>query len=44
MVPRVKDDNSLGPEKIISLDFEEEKAREGRHGNFLISKLITFNL
>ena len=43
MVPRVKDNNPLVTQKTVSLDFEEEKAREGRQGNFKISKLIIFN-
>ena len=43
MVPRVKDNYPLGTEKTVSLDFEEELAREGRQGNFKFSKLITFN-
>ena len=43
MVPRVKDNNPLGTQKIVSLDFDEEEARGGRQGNFKISKLITFN-
>ena len=43
MVPRVKDNKPLGTQKTVSLDFDEEKAREGRQGNFKISKLITFN-
>ena len=38
-----KDSNPLGTQKTVSLDFDEEQAREGRHGNFKISKLITFN-
>ena len=43
MVPRVKDNNPHGTQKTVSLDFDEEWAREGRQGNFKISKLITFN-
>ena len=43
MVPRVKDNNPLGTQKTVSLDFDEEQAREGRQGNINISKLITFN-
>ena len=38
-----KDSNPFGKQKTVSLDFDEEQAREGRHGNFKISKLITFN-
>ena len=34
---------NLGTQKAVSLDFEEEYAREGRQGNFKITKLITFN-
>ena len=44
MVLRVKDNNPLGTQKTVSLDFDEEYAREGREENFKISKLITFNL
>ena len=29
--------------KTASLDFDKEWAREGRHGNFKITQLITFN-
>ena len=32
-MPRVKDNNPLGTQKIVLLDFDEEKAREGRQGN-----------
>ena len=39
---RVKDNNPLGAQKTVSLDFDEEFAREGRQGNFK-TKLITFN-
>ena len=42
MVPRVKDNNPLGTQKTVSLDFEEE-ACEGRQGNFKISILIPLN-
>ena len=28
--------------KTVSLDFDEEKAREGRQGNFKISQMIPF--
>ena len=38
----VKDINALGKQKIISMDFDEEKAREGRQGNHKICELITF--
>ena len=34
MVPRVKDNNPLGTQKTVLLDFDEELAREGRQGNF----------
>ena len=37
MVPRVKDNSPLGPQKIVSLDVVEEKAPGGRQGNFKIS-------
>ena len=30
MVPRVKDNNLLGIQKAVSMDFGEELAREGR--------------
>ena len=40
MVPRVKDNNPLGTQKTVSLDFEEEKAREGAQRNFKILKPI----
>ena len=45
MVPRVRGNNRLVTQKTVSLDFVhvEEKAREGRKGNFKISKMITFN-
>ena len=43
MVLRVKDSNPLGTQKTVSLDFDEEYARESRQGNFKISKLITYN-
>ena len=43
MVPCVKDNNPLGTQKTVSLDFEEEKAHEGHQGNFKISKLVTLN-
>ena len=33
MVLRVKNNNPLGTQKTISLDFDEECAREGRQGN-----------
>ena len=33
MVPRVKDNNPLGTQKTVSLDFDEELARECRQGN-----------
>ena len=32
---------TLGTQKTISLDFDEEQAREGRQGNFRISQLFT---
>ena len=38
MVPRVKDIKNS-----VSLDFVEEYTREGRQGNFKISKLIHFH-
>ena len=41
MVPRVKDNNTLGMQKTISLDYNEEWAREGRQRNFKISQMIT---
>ena len=41
MVPSVKDNNPLGTQKIVSLDFAEEQAREGRQGIFKISHMIT---
>ena len=41
MVPRVKDINPLGTQKTVSLDFDEEYAREGRQRNFRISQMIT---
>ena len=41
MVPRVQDNNPLGTQKTISVDFVEEQAREGRQGNFKISQMIT---
>ena len=42
MVSRVKDNNPFGTQETVSLDFDEEKIREGRQGNFKISKLNTF--
>ena len=39
MVPRVRDNNPW-----YAKDFKEEKAREGRQGNFKISQLTTFKL
>ena len=38
-----KDNNPLGTQKTVSLDFHEEQAREDSQGNFKISKQITFN-
>ena len=35
----VKDNNPLGTQKTVLLDFDDEK---GLQGNFKISKLITF--
>ena len=32
----------LGTQKTVSLDFDEEWARESRQVNFKIAKLITF--
>ena len=43
-VPRVKDNNLLGMQKMLSLDLDEKKAGGGRQGNLKISKLIIFNL
>ena len=43
MVPRVKDNNLHETLKTVSLDFDEEWAREGRQGNFTISKRITLS-
>ena len=37
------DNNLLGTQKTVLLDFDEELAPESRQGNFKISKLITFN-
>ena len=34
MVPRVKDNNHIGTQKTVSLDFVEKQAREGLQGNF----------
>ena len=42
VVSRVKDNNPFGTQETVSLDFDEEKIREGRQGNFKISKLNTF--
>ena len=42
MVPRVKDNNPPGTQKTVSLDFDDEFAREGRQGYFKILKLIIF--
>ena len=42
MVLRVKVYNAFGTQKIISMDFDEEKAREGHQGNHKISELIAF--
>ena len=42
MVLPVKVYNALGTQKIISMDFDEEKDREGRQGNHKLSELITF--
>ena len=39
MVLRVKDNNPIGTQKTISLDFDKEQAHEGRQGN----NMITFN-
>ena len=36
MVPRVKDNNPHGTQKTVSLDFDEEYARDCRKGNFKI--------
>ena len=41
--PRVKDDNPLGTQKTVSMDFDEDYAHESRQENFNISKLITLN-
>ena len=43
MVPHVKDNNPFAPQKTVSLDFDEEQAREGPQGKFKIFQLITFN-
>ena len=44
MLPGVKDNNPFDTQKNVSLDFDEESAREGRQGNLKISQLIiTFN-
>ena len=43
MVPRVNDNNPFGTKETVSPDFDEDKDREGRQGNFKISQLITFN-
>ena len=43
-MPRLKDNNPLGTQKTVSLDFDKEWAREGRQGNFKsdhISLIIT---
>ena len=34
--PSVKDNNPLGTQKTVSIDFEKEWAREGRQGIFKI--------
>ena len=41
MVPRVNDNNPIVAQKTVSLDSDDEKAREVRQGSFKISKLIT---
>ena len=43
ILPLLKDNNQLDTQKTISLDCKEKQAREDRHGNFKISKLINFN-
>ena len=42
-MPRVKNNNPLGTQKAVTLDFDEERAHEGHQGNFKISELITYN-
>ena len=46
MVPRVKDNNLLGMQKAVSLDFDEEQVREGRQEKMLCfqSKLFKVNI
>ena len=41
MVLRVKDNNPLGTQMTVSLDFDEEQAREGHQGSFKTSQMIT---
>ena len=43
MVTYVIDNNPLGTQKTVSLDFKKELAYEDRQGNFKILKLITFS-
>ena len=40
MVSHVKDNNPLGTRKTVSLDFDEELAREDRQGNLKILQMI----
>ena len=42
MKPRVKYSNPFGkrPQKTVSLDFDEERVREGRQGKYKISQMI----
>ena len=35
MVPRVKDNNPLGTQRTVSLDFDGGLTREGHQGNFI---------
>ena len=41
MVLRGKDINPFGTQKTVSMDFDEDKRREGRQGNF--KKVLSFN-
>ena len=43
MVPRVKDIDPFDMQDTVSLDVDEEQAREGRQWTFKISQLSTFN-